>query len=415
MWSSRNLEPGTPENEAERQAAVERYEILDTLPEQSYEDITALMALVCKVPISLIGLIERDRHWLKSHHGIDLDESPRSLSFCGHAIESGEALFTVEDARKDPRFHDNPLVTTHRAIGYAGAPLIDSDGFALGTLCVFSHEPLVLEPAQKDALMGMARQVMYLLERHLRERRLEQTSQELALRNEELRSFAGTVSHDLRAPATNLIELASLIEEDAADVLSEEVRGYLDYMKDSSRALRTYVDGLFMHYTSDDLLNRESESFELHQLFAGLRCLIPPSAHGALVFPDTNEQIRTHRAALQQVLLNLVSNAIKYGTGSSTRVEVKFEQDESGYRFGVSDDGPGIAPEYQESVFKLFQTGESVSRDGTAGTGIGLATVWRLLDRLGGTISLDSELGRGSTFTVTLPRTMASAIAKLAT
>jgi len=401
------IEPRTPHDEAERQAALERYDILDSLPERSYDDITALMADVCEVPISLVGLIDRDRHWLKSHHGIDLRESPRAISFCGHAIASGEALFTVEDAREDPRFEDNPLVTAHGAIGYAGAPLVDADGFALGALCVFSHQPLVLRHSQKKALKNMARQVMCLLERHLRERRLQTTSRELETRNDELKQFAAAVTHDLRSPMNNMVELARLIEEDGAGVLCGETLNYLSHLKDSSIALRTYVDGLLAHYTSEDLASSPPESFRLDELFARVDRMIARDERTTLVLPATGHEIRAHQAALQQVLLNLIANAVKYGAGTHTRIEVTFERDESNHRFSVTDDGQGIAPEFHESIFGLFATAGNAARDAADSTGIGLATVRKLLDRLGGAITLDSTLGQGSTFSFTLPRVAA--------
>lgn len=399
------IEPATPSNEAQRQAALERYEILDSIPEQSYDDITALMADVCEAPISLVGLIDRDRHWIKSHHGIAIDESPRDISFCGHTIASNEEIFLVEDAREDLRFADNPLVTEYKAIGYAGVPLIDSDGYALGALCVFSHDPLVLRPSQQNALKSMARQVVYLLERHLRERHLEATHKELAFRNEELKRFASAVTHDIRSPITNMVELTNLIEEDSSGALSSEVQMYLDHLKGSSIALRSYVEGLLEHYTSDELMNHPPEKFSLEDLFSSLDQMIVRDERTTLVFPDDMAEIRTHRAALQQVLLNLISNAVKYGTGESTRVVIGFDEDAAGYYFSVADNGPGIEKERHESIFGLFDTGSSVARDGSTSTGIGLATVKRLLSRLGGDISLTSAPGEGSTFSVMLPRT----------
>jgi len=398
------IEPPIPSNEAERQYAVEQYEILDSLPERSYDDITALMADVCDAPISLIGLIDQDRHWLKSHHGIDFNESPRKLSFCGHAIASNEDIFIIEDAREDSRFADNPLVVDHGAIGYAGVPLIDKDGFALGALCVFNNSPLILKDSQKESLKNMARQVMYLLERHLRERRLEEAKQELEDKNEELKRFAGALTHDIQAPVANMVGLISLIEGDASEVLSKDVLEYLDYLKNSSVALRTYVDGLLAHYTSDNLLSNLPETFRVEDLFDSLDQLIVRDDRTTLVFPEAAEEICTHRAALQQVLMNLIANAIKYGTGSDTQVVVSYRQDKTGFHFSVADNGSGIAPERQKSIFGLFETTDNIARDGSKGTGIGLATVSKLLDSLGSSITLKSTVGQGSTFSFTLPR-----------
>ena len=315
---------------------------------------------------------------------------------------SGQEFFAVEDTRTDPRFADNPLVAEHGILSYAGAPLIDADGFALGTLCVFDVRPRTFDEGQRAALVNMAQQVMYLLERHLRERRLERASAELVERNEDLRHFAGVVSHDIIGPMTSITAFLDLIKEEVED---EDLRSALCMLSRSSFSLREYVEGLTRYYTSDALPDRAAEVFALADLFSSLDAMaIRDPDRTTVVFDDTEVKIHTHRAALQQVLLNLVSNAIKYGTAESTRIEVGFAVADDHYRFTVTDDGPGIDPDRHECIFELFGTDTALDRDGRAGTGIGLATVKRLLDQLGGTISLDSDLGRGSVFTVTLPR-----------
>ena len=119
------IAPDFPDNEIQRQTAVEKYMLLDTLPEDCYDNITALMAYVCETPISLVTLLDKKRNFLKSHHGIPFNEFPREISFCGHAINSDDMITIVEDARLDKRFVDNPLVTEYQAIFYAGVPLID--------------------------------------------------------------------------------------------------------------------------------------------------------------------------------------------------------------------------------------------------------------------------------------------------
>ena len=390
------IEPDRPVDERERQRALERYEILDSLPERAYDDITTLMARVCDAPISLIGLLDGDRIWLKSRCGLPMEESSRAISFCGHAIVSGEECFAVEDARTDPRFADNPIVTEVGIASYAGAPLIDADGYALGTLCVLDVRPRTLDAGQREALVDMARHVVYLIERHLRERR----SAALAERNEDLAHFSGAVSHDLVGPLTNITSFLELLAEEADD---EGLRADLQRLHRSSFSVREYVEGLTRHYTSDALVARPAERFAIAELFGALDAMAVRDPDRTLVsFDDSDVEVRTHRAALQQVLLNLLSNAIKHGTGP-TRIRVGFEEVDAGYRFTVADDGPGIPADRHEHIFELFGTGEGTDGDGHAGTGVGLATVKRLLDRLGGTISLDSARGRGSTFAVTLP------------
>ena len=162
-----------PPNEKERLAALERYNVLDTLPEQEYDDLTFLAATICEVPISLITFVERDRQWFKSTLGLDARETPRSQSFCAHAILSDD-LFVVPDTHLDARFQGHPAVLNDPKVRfYAGAPLKTSDGFNLGTLCVVDRSPRKLSPRQRRALEALARQVMAQLELHRTVERLQ--------------------------------------------------------------------------------------------------------------------------------------------------------------------------------------------------------------------------------------------------
>ncbi|MEP1033145.1 PAS domain S-box protein [Ekhidna sp.] len=166
--------PPIPSNEKERLIALDEYQILDTLPEQSYDDITKIASQICDTPIALISLIDQDRQWFKSHHGLGVTETPRQLAYCAHAINEPDEILEVPDAFKDDRFHDNPLATGDPHVRfYAGAPLTDDQGFTLGTLCVIDHEERNLSTGQKDALWALSRQVVALLQ--LRKENIKRT------------------------------------------------------------------------------------------------------------------------------------------------------------------------------------------------------------------------------------------------
>jgi GAF domain-containing protein len=148
-----------------------QYDVLDTVPEEVFDDLTDLAAYICDAPVALISLVDENRQWFKSKVGMSTRETSRDISFCAHAI-LGEGLFIISDAKKDVRFRNNPMVTGPAKIRfYAGAPLITPDGHALGTLCVLDKKPRTLRPEQKQALRVLAHHVVSQLElrRHARE------------------------------------------------------------------------------------------------------------------------------------------------------------------------------------------------------------------------------------------------------
>jgi PAS domain S-box-containing protein len=162
--------PPLPTNEQARLRKLDQYDILDTAPEPAFDSITAIAAHIAGVPIALVSLVDGKRQWFKSHHGLDADQTPREVSFCGHVVASGEAL-TVADALEDPRFSDNPLVTGAPNVRfYAGVPLQTPDGFVLGTLCAIDHSPRLLSAKQIQMLELLAQQVVDQLEMRRRDR-----------------------------------------------------------------------------------------------------------------------------------------------------------------------------------------------------------------------------------------------------
>jgi PAS domain S-box-containing protein len=149
-----------PSNETERLKALSEYNILDTLPEEEFDRLTQLASIICGVPIALISLIDKERQWFKSRVGLDTPQTSRDISFCQYAIME-EQLFEVEDATKDERFVNNPLVTADPNIRfYAGYPLVDPHGYALGTLCVIDQKSRVLSEEQQKALSLLAKEVV---------------------------------------------------------------------------------------------------------------------------------------------------------------------------------------------------------------------------------------------------------------
>lgn len=158
------MEVQMPMNETARVAALQKYAILDSDPEQGFDDLVLLASYVCRTPIALISLVDENRQWFKSKVGVSISETAREVAFCSTAILQPDVL-VVPDTLQDERFRNNPLVVSEPRIRfYAGAPLITEDGYALGTLCVVDRTPRELSPDQKEVLKALSRLVLAQLE-----------------------------------------------------------------------------------------------------------------------------------------------------------------------------------------------------------------------------------------------------------
>lgn len=208
-----------PKDEPDRLAELHDYEILDTLPEAVFDNITVLASHICQTPIALVTLVDSDRQWFKSKVGMTVTETSRDIAFCAHAIMEDD-LFVVPDAAADKRFARNPLVRSHPKIRfYAGAPLITPNKHALGTLCVIDRVPRRLTRDQQEALRALSRAVMTQLEarREIKQlqRRLKREAAERAQLSRQLNESKGRrrsqlepvrrLSHEVRATSKAIL------------------------------------------------------------------------------------------------------------------------------------------------------------------------------------------------------------------
>ncbi|WP_027878932.1 GAF domain-containing sensor histidine kinase [Mesoflavibacter zeaxanthinifaciens] len=395
--------PKLPKNEKQRLKAVKEYKLLDTLPEEDFDNITNLVANICDVPISLITLIDADRNFLKSHYGIPFNESPRNISFCGHAILENNSIFIVEDATKDQRFYDNPLIKDHNVKFYAGVPLINPEGFPLGTLCVYDVKPKKLTKQQQEAMIILAKQVVNLFELRLKNNQLTNAYYLLDERHQSLKTFAGKVSHDLKSPLANITSLSQLFKDELKASNPEINLEYLDFIEESADTLRAYIDGILKHYKSEALLQDKKQTIDLSNIFNDVKQM--------LSLKDTQFKLKNNpnlgdinKSAITQIILNLVDNAVKYNTNNNPLVVLDYKENETHHHFSVSDNGNGIPDSKKESLFDLFNTAHDSDKYGNKGTGIGLYTVKTLVEKLGGEVSLTSKVNEGTTFSFSVEK-----------
>lgn len=397
--------PEYPHNEVQRQREVEKYGLLDTLPEESYDTITSLMAYICDVPISLVAILDKKRNFLKSHHGVPFNEDPRDRSFCGHAILDENDIMIIPNALLDDRFSDNPLVVDMGVRFYAGAPLVNPNGHKLGTLCVFDTKPRELDERQVKALVDMSKQVMLVMEQRFNNIQLTKVKNQLRVRNENLKKFASAISHDLKSPLLNIAHLADILSKSLNEKVDKEPLRFINLIASSSESLSDYINGILNYYQSEELLDMEGQQTDIGELFKLLERLFLTEQDLELNLNSNLNVIETNIGIVNQVLINLVTNASKYNSKENRCIDVLVsEGDDSSYKFEVKDNGDGMTSNEVDNVFELFETNGKVDRHGKTGTGIGLATVKKLIENLGGKIWFESEPDIGSTVHFTIPK-----------
>lgn len=239
---------------------------------------------------------------------------------------------------------------------------------------------------------------------HHRAEELSRTSMRLALtaarlekRNQELDQFAYVVSHDLKAPLRAIANLSQWLEEDLNDCLTEDTRQQMDLLRGRVHRLEALIDGILQYSRVGRVaVQPETVSVEalLHEV---IDTIVPPdfSIEIAAQMPT----LKTERVPLEQVFTNLISNAIKHHDRPAGRIQITVTDHGDCYEFAVTDDGPGMAPQFHDKIFGIFQTLEP--RDKVESTGVGLAVVKKIVERQGGTIRVESELGQGATFRFT--------------
>ncbi len=400
------IKPQIPIDEDKRLLALKEYSILDTLPEKEYDDITYLASQICGTPISLISLIDDKRQWFKSHHGLDATETPKEIAFCAHAINDKNNIFIVNDSRQDERFHDNPLVTDEPyVIFYVGVPLISSEGYALGTLCVIDNKPNKLEDAQLKALKALSNQLMNLFELRKKSIELQTKIFEMETQNKGLEQFARIAAHDIKSPLNSIIMMSEFFEMSYGEQLDTEGIEFLKLISNSSAKLVELIDGILQYSKNARLLSENKEDINIKSIVEELIPLVDPKNEVKINFTNqVDSLVYTNKIAIKQIFINLLTNAIKYNDKEEILITIIIENSNEFVKVNVIDNGQGIREEDIEKAFNIFEVMTAADRYGEKGNGIGLATVKSLVEGLGGTITLKSEVGKGSNFEFTIKK-----------
>ncbi len=317
-------------------------------------------------------LVGKDMHDVLHHH--HPDGTPYPIEDCpiyksvndNTTMRVSDDVFWSKDGRAVP-------------IEYTSSPIIASDGSTVGAVIAFND----------------------ITSRKRAERERERLIGALARSNRELDQFAYVASHDLKAPLRGIANLSQWIEEDLGETAPPDVAEKMTLIRGRVQRLELLIDGI-LQYSRAGRVRSQIETVDIGALLGEVVELLAPPAETTITIAPGMPTITTERTPLQQVFMNLISNAIKYNRRPGATIDITVKDAGPMYAFSISDNGPGIEEQYHERIFGIFQTLES--RDRVEGTGIGLSVVKKTVELHGGSIRVISALGEGATFTFEWPK-----------
>lgn len=395
------------DSETKRLKALHDYKILDSLPDEEFDNLATLAAEIAGTKISQVNLVDQNRQWTKAMAGLDLEEKsiPREKSVCQYTI-NGDDITEIKNLRKDPRFNDFDYVKGDDGLRfYLGIPLVSPDGYAIGSLCVLDYEEKELTDKQITQLKIIAKQVMTHLE-------LYKQNRELKALNDYKVKLMKMLSHDMRSPLNGIIGLSGMLKEMNITENPDHLE-LLEIIEQSSTQLNHMIDEV-MSYTiiESDGLSIEKEETDLEKSVADISKLYQPAARIKKIdlgfyTENLTEPVLMDGDKFEQILGNLLSNAIKYTKqGGSVKLSLvrKTFANRDELELVVADTGVGIKSDDLNDI--LSSNSQLVSDEGTSGeksTGIGLTIVKHFVDLFSGELSVESSVNEGSRFTVKIP------------
>lgn len=397
-----------PPDEDARIEALYSTGLLDTASDPSLNALVELAAHICRVPMALVSLVDRERQCFHARVGLQAGETPRNVAFCAHAILVPNDIFVVPDARLDPRFASNPLVEGDPWIRfYAGVPLVLESGHAIGTLCILDQQPRELDVPARKALCTLARQVTAQITLRQRARQLESTNQALRQAREEAEDasremlrLTAFVGHEFRTPMTGILGMSSLLLQ--SPMPPEQVE-MVETIESSSKNLLHLLNQL-LDFSQLKIGHRELQRRPFDPLACVDSAVDLVRIHASEkqiemwvhVDPSLPPLIEADEDKLRQVFINLLGNAIKFSSGGFVRVELSAPRRHA-LRVVVVDSGGGLSEELLRVLFQPFVRGEHRSPE-TPSTGLGLAICKQIVELHGGRIQADNAPGGGARF-----------------
>lgn len=384
------------EDEKERIEALKSFDVLDTEPEEDYDEIVKLASTICQTPISLVSLVDTNRQWFKARVGLDAPQTGRDIAFCSHAIHNDELLI-VPNALEDERFFDNPLVAGDPNIRfYAGMPLKTRTGNKIGTLCIIDREPRYLTEHQKFALKTLGKQVMNMLELRIRNKKLRQL-------NELQNKFLSIISHDVKSPLSSLQSLIEMINNE--DISKDDFAEVSDHVSENISYTIELLNNL-INWGSSQILGGYSnmKAVNIYELVNDVIIHLQKTADqkGLQLVNEINKDIVVlgDSNMLRFIIRNLITNAIKFTNAGNIRVGVS--ENNQGWKITVIDTGIGISEERAKKLFDWDRRHTSLGTNNEKGSGLGLLMCKEFAEKHFGNLTYESKEGEGTAFTVSI-------------
>jgi signal transduction histidine kinase len=390
--------------ESERLAELFKYEVMDSEDEAVFDQLTEMSSVIFETDICLISLVDGERQWFKSKHGLSASETSKEIAFCSHAILQKE-VFEIQDARKDERFHDNPLVTGDPNIRfYAGAPLISDKGLPLGTLCVIDSKPHTLSADKKNALKVLADQVISQLELRLQNRRLKRI-------NQQREQLLALIAHDLRSPFSSILGFSKRLRKKAGTESPENIAKMADAILTSGHVVFQLLDELLQwSQLQMGAISCQLEALELLPLVSINKTLLQETFDvkniDLVLNIDNNVMVKGDKTLISAVIRNLLANAAKY-TPIDGKITIVAEDVDGMVQVSIADTGEGISDQQMDACFSS-PVDSQVGTEGEQGFGLGLNLCQDFIERQNGRIWFDKDYQQGTKVVFSLPNALDS-------